>query len=93
MGKLYDLACKGFNKKIEHLQYSIFFVEVIALQGDISFRKFLLKMATVKLTMVTSLVKGFHVYRGSPDIGEKVKCTGRNKQTQQHSNQSCWGRQ
>ena len=39
MGKLYDLACKGLNKKIEHLQYSIFFVEIIALQGDISFRK------------------------------------------------------
>ena len=50
-------------------------------------------MATVKLTMVTSSVKGFHVYRGSPDIGEKVKCSGRNKQTQEDSNQSCWGRQ
>ena len=27
IGKLYDLACNGFNKKIKHLQYSIFSVE------------------------------------------------------------------
>ena len=47
-------------------------------------------MASVKLAMITSSVEGFHVYRGSPDIGEKVTCTGRNKQIQQHSNQSCW---
>ena len=35
----YDLVCNGFNKKIERLQYSIFFVDTIALQGDISFGK------------------------------------------------------
>ena len=29
----------ALTKKIERLQYSIFFVEAIALQGDISFRK------------------------------------------------------
>ena len=27
-------------------------------------------MASVKLTTVTSSLKGFHVYRRSPDIGE-----------------------
>ena len=27
IGKLYDLACNGYNKKIKHLQYSIFSVE------------------------------------------------------------------
>ena len=37
------LACNGFNKKIERLQYSIFFVEVIAFQGNISFRKLFVK--------------------------------------------------
>ena len=31
-------------------------------------------MASVKLATVTSSIKGFHVYRRSPDIGEKLKC-------------------
>ena len=49
--------------------------EAIALKGDISFRKlFVKKMASVKLATVTSSIKGFHVYRRSPDIGEKLKC-------------------
>ena len=28
----------------------------------------------MKLTTVTSSIKGFHVYQRSPDIGEKLKC-------------------
>ena len=31
-------------------------------------------MPSVKLATVTSSIKGFHVYRRSPDIGEKLKC-------------------
>ena len=31
-------------------------------------------MASVKLATVTSSIKGFHVYRRSPDICEKLKC-------------------
>ena len=34
------LHAMGSTKKCKRLQYSIFFVEAIALQGDISFRKF-----------------------------------------------------
>ena len=30
-------------------------------------------MASVKLATVTSSIKGFHVYRRSPDVGEKLK--------------------
>ena len=35
---------------------------------------FLLKTASVKLSMVTSSIKGFHVYWRSSDIGEWLKC-------------------
>ena len=41
-------------------------------------------MASVKLTTVTSSLKGFHVYRRSPDIGEKLKCVL--EETNKHSN-------
>ena len=50
---------------------------------EIFFSKdFLLKMASVKLAKVTSSIKGFHVYRRSPD--SKVKCVS--KETNRHSN-------
>ena len=45
---------------------------------------FLLKMASVKLAMVTSSTKGFHVYRSSPNFGEKLKCVL--EETNRHSN-------
>ena len=35
---------------------------------------------------VTSSIKGFHVYRRSPDIGEKLKCVL--KETNRHSNRA-----
>ena len=41
-------------------------------------------MASVKLATVTSSIKGFHVYRRSPDIGEKLKCVM--EETNRHSN-------
>ena len=41
-------------------------------------------MASVKLATVTSSIKGFHVYRRSPDIGEKLKCVLEG--TNRHSN-------
>ena len=41
-------------------------------------------MASVKLATVTSSIKGFHVYRRSPDIGDKVKCVL--EETNRHSN-------
>ena len=41
-------------------------------------------MASVKLATVTSSIKGFHVYRRSPDIGEKLKCVL--EETKRHSN-------
>ena len=31
-------------------------------------------MASVKLVTVTSSIKGFHIYRRSLDVGEKLKC-------------------
>ena len=45
---------------------------------------FLLKMASVKLATVTSSIKGFHVYRRSPKIGERLKCVL--EETNRHSN-------
>ena len=45
----------------------------------------------MKLATVTSSIKGFHVYRRSPDIGEKLKCVL--EETNRHSNQDRWGRQ
>ena len=45
---------------------------------------FLLKIASVKLATVTSSVKGFHVYRRIPDIGEKLNCVM--EETNRHSN-------
>ena len=45
---------------------------------------FFLKMPSVKLATVTSSIKGFHVYRRSPDIGEKLKCVL--EETNRHSN-------
>ena len=45
---------------------------------------FLLKMASVKLSMVTSSIKGFHVYWRSPDIGEWLKCVL--EETNRHNN-------
>ena len=41
-------------------------------------------MASVKLGTVTSSIKGFHFYRRSPDIGEKLKCVL--EETNRHSN-------
>ena len=41
-------------------------------------------MASVKLVTVTSAIKGFHVYRRSTDIGEKLKCVL--GETNRHSN-------
>ena len=41
-------------------------------------------MASVKLVTVTSTIKGFHVYRRSPNIGEKLKCVL--EDTNRHSN-------
>ena len=38
----------------------------------------------MKLATVTSSIKGFHVYRRSPDIGEKLKCVL--EETNRHSN-------
>ena len=64
-----------------HPHPSLFFVKAIALQGD---KYFLLKMASVKLATVTSSIKGFHAYRRSPDIGDKLKCVL--EETNRHSN-------
>ena len=41
-------------------------------------------MASVKLATVTSSIKGFHVYRRSRDIGEKLKCVL--EETNRHNN-------
>ena len=41
-------------------------------------------MASVKLATVISSIKGFHVYRRSPDIDEKLKCVL--EETYRHSN-------
>ena len=41
-------------------------------------------MPSVKLATVTSSIKGFHVYRRRPDIGEKLKCVL--EETNRHSN-------
>ena len=41
-------------------------------------------MASVKLAKVTSSIKGFHAYRRSADIGEKLKCVL--EETNKHSN-------
>ena len=41
-------------------------------------------MVSVKLAMVTSWIKSFHVHRRSPDIGEKLKCVL--EETNRHSN-------
>ena len=41
-------------------------------------------MASVKLGTVTSSIKGFYVYRRSPDIDEKLKCVL--EETNRHSN-------
>ena len=38
-------------------------------------------MASVKLATVTSSIKGFHVYRRSQDIGEKLEETNRHSST------------
>ena len=38
-------------------------------------------MASLKLAMVTSSIKGFHVYRRSQDIGEKLEETNRHSST------------
>ena len=38
----------------------------------------------MKLAAVTSSIKGFHVYRRSPDIGENLKCVL--EETNRHSN-------
>ena len=43
-------------------------------------------MASVKLATVTSSIKGFLVYRRSPDIGEKLKCVL--EETNRYSNTS-----
>ena len=75
----YDLACNGFNKKNRTLKI---FVEAIALQGDIYFRK-LVKTGFVKLVAVTSSIKGFHVYRRSTNISEKLNCVL--EETNRHS--------
>ena len=45
---------------------------------------FLLKMASAKLATVTSSIEGFHVYRRSLDVGEKLK--GVLEETNRHSN-------
>ena len=44
----------------------------------------MLKMASVKLATITSSSKGFHVYRRSTDIGEKLKFLL--EETNRHSN-------
>ena len=38
----------------------------------------------MKLATVTSSIKGFHVYRRSPKIGERLKCVL--EETNRHSN-------
>ena len=40
-------------------------------------------MTSVKLATVTSSIKGFHVFRRSPDTGEKLKCVL--EETNKHS--------
>ena len=43
-------------------------------------------MASVKLATVTSSIKGFHVYRRSQDIGEKLETLKHGKiETNRHS--------
>ena len=41
-------------------------------------------MAFVKLATITSSIKGFHVYRTSPDIGKKLKFVL--EETNRHTN-------
>ena len=53
------------------------FVEAITLlhcKDNFISENFLLKMVFVKLAIVTSSIMGFHVYRRSPSIGERLKC-------------------
>ena len=77
------LHARGSTKKSNTYNIRFFLLKSLHCKEIFLSENFLLKMATVKLTMVTSSVKGFHVYRGSPDIGEIVKCTG---ETNRHSN-------
>ena len=59
-------------------------VDAIALQRDISFRKLLVKNGFRETGDGSSSIKGFHVYRRSPDIGEKLKYVP--EETNRHSN-------
>ena len=66
----YDPACNSSNKKSN--AYNIRFLLLKSLHCNEIFlsENVLFKMASVKLAAVTSSIKGFHVYRRSPEIGE-----------------------
>ena len=67
------LHAMASTTKIERLQYLIFFVEAIAFQRDISFRKPFVKNGFRETSDGYFIIKGFHVYRRSHDISEKLK--------------------
>ena len=71
MGERYDPACNISNKKKSNAyNIRIFLLKSLYCNEIFLSENVLLKMASVKLAAVTSSIKGFYVYRRSPEIGE-----------------------
>ena len=71
----YDLGYNGFNNKKSNAYHIRFFtLKLLHCKEIFLSESFLLKIESAKLAIVTSSIKAFHVYRRSPNIGEKLKC-------------------